>query len=58
MPGPVLGVDRIVLYRGVEPEAVALVAMVEGPFELAAAAAASAPASAATPAAALRAILA
>src|SRR5581483_10677735 len=31
--GPVLGVDRVVLDGGVEPQAVALLAVVEGPFE-------------------------
>src|SRR5215217_4669282 len=49
--GPVLGVHRIVLDRGVQPQAVALLAVVERPLELAAAAAGTAPAtaSAATP---------
>lgn len=34
MPGPVLGVDRIVLDGGVEPEAVPLVAVIERAFEV------------------------
>ena len=33
VPGPVLGVDRVVLDRGVEPQAVALLAVVEGALE-------------------------
>ena len=48
--GPVLGVDRVVLDRRVEPEAVAVgLAVVEGCLEVFATAAASAAAAAATP---------
>jgi carbon storage regulator len=53
MARPVLGIDRIVLDCGVEPEPVALLAVVEGAFELAAAAATTPPAPAATAAATL-----
>src|SRR5688572_29420817 len=51
MAGPVLGVDRVLLDRRVEPEAVAVVAVVERPLEGLAAALAAAPsaASAAAP---------
>src|SRR3954452_2842397 len=55
VPGPVLGVDGIVLDGGVEPQPVALVAVVEGPLEVLAAAGATATAAAtAAPAPAAR----
>ena len=62
MPGPVLGVDRIVLDGGVEPQAVALVTMVEGRLErvggaLAAAASPAAAASATAPSRLIRLVL-
>ena len=44
--GPVLGIDGVVLHRGVEPEPVALVAVVEGSLERARALAPAAPAAA------------
>src|SRR4051812_48032559 len=51
VPGPVLGVDRVVLDGGVEPEPVALLAMVEGALERLAGAAPGAGAAAAAGAA-------
>src|SRR5207237_5561790 len=51
---PVLGIHRIVLHGRVEPQAVALVAVVEGPLERLALAPPAAAAPAAAPAAALR----
>ncbi len=49
MAGPVLGVERVVLDRRVEPEAVAVLAVVEGALErLLATAALAAAATAAT----------
>ena len=52
--GPVLGVDGVLLDRGVEPEPVALLAVVEGALERLRAAPAAA--AAAAPAAAARAV--
>src|SRR5919198_115471 len=56
--GPVLGVDRVVLHGGVEPQAVALLAVVEGALELGHRALAAPRASAATPTPALLGLLA
>ena len=52
--GPVLGVDRVVLDRRVEPQAVALLAVVEGALERRGVARAGAPAAPATAAAPAR----
>src|SRR2546430_9697544 len=56
--GPVLGVDGVVLHGRVQPQAVALLAVVEGALELAPAATAAAPAPATPPTASLRLVLA
>src|SRR5688572_27952155 len=57
MAGPVLRVHRIVLHGGVEPQAVALLAVIEGSVERAAPAASSPAAPAATAAPAGRAVV-